>query len=181
MEVSLIVENDLVREVTINMGEPFLNRSAIPMLGEDDGQVVGEAFLIGNEYLEATAISMGNPHIVFMVDDIDQAPLYELGPQIEKDPRFPDRVNVEFIEILSENEMNFRVWERGSGVTEACGTGACAAVVTAILNGYARRNEDIVVHLQGGDLMIKWDDNDIVWMTGSAKIIASGTYFFQTK
>ena len=177
VEVSLTVIEGVVEEITINMGAPLLNRFEVPMLGKDNNHVISEPFWVGEECLELTAISMGNPHAVFIVDAIDEAPLRELGPIIEKDPCFPDRVNVEFIEIVSETEINFRVWERGSGVTQACGTGACAAVVVAVLNDYAKRNEAIVVHLQGGDLVIKWDHDGVVWMTGSAHTIASGTYY----
>jgi len=177
VEVSLTVVEGIVQEVTINMGAPLLNRFVVPMLGEDNNHVISEPFGLGEECLKLTALSMGNPHAVFIIEDIKEAPLYELGPIIEKDFRFPDRVNVEFIEIVSATEINFRVWERGSGVTEACGTGACAAVVAAVLNGHAKRNEDVVVHLQGGNLVIKWDHDGVVWMTGSAHKIATGTYY----
>ncbi|MBP1950104.1 diaminopimelate epimerase [Virgibacillus litoralis] len=178
VEAEVSVKADLVQEVTINMGEPILRRQAIPMVGEDTPQVVAEPFTVGDETLDITAVSMGNPHAVFFVDSIDTAPLYELGPIIEKDQRFPGGVNVEFIEVISSRELNFQVWERGSGVTQACGTGACSSVVAAILNGSVQRNEDIIVHLAGGDLVIKWDDNGSVWMTGGADVIASGTYIF---
>ncbi|MFB4169286.1 diaminopimelate epimerase [Virgibacillus sp. JSM 102003] len=177
VEAEVSVKAGLVQEVTINMGEPILRRQAIPMMGEDVPQVVAEPFTVGDEKLDVTAISMGNPHAVFFVDSIDAAPLYELGPIIEKDQRFPDGVNVEFIEVISKSELNFQVWERGSGVTQACGTGACASVVAAVLNGSVHRNEDIIVHLAGGDLVIKWDDNGSVWMTGGANVIATGTYY----
>ncbi|HLR52652.1 MAG TPA: diaminopimelate epimerase [Candidatus Avamphibacillus sp.] len=177
VEVSLTVVEEIVQEITISMGDPLLNRYEVPMLGEDNNHVISEPFWLGEDCLKLTALSMGNPHAVFIVDDIKEAPLYELGPIIEKDSRFPDRVNVEFIEIVSATEINFRVWERGSGVTEACGTGACAAVVAAVLNDYAKRNEAIVVHLQGGDLVIKWDHDGVVWMTGSAHMIATGTFY----
>lgn len=179
VEVSLKVLEGSVEEITINMGAPLLNRFAVPMLGDHNDRVISEPFWVGETCLKLTALSMGNPHAVFFVDAIDEAPLYELGPIIEKDTRFPDRVNVEFIEIKSRNEIIFRVWERGSGVTEACGTGACAAVVAAILNGYVNKNETIIVRLQGGNLVIKWDHHDIVWMTGSAHMIATGTYFYK--
>ncbi|SET34121.1 diaminopimelate epimerase [Oceanobacillus limi] len=178
VEAEILVEEGKVNDITVNMGSPILNRSAIPMLGDDDKHVINERFAIGDRDLHVTAVSMGNPHAVYFVDDIEQAPLYDLGPIIEKDERFPEGVNVEFIEVLSENELNFRVWERGSGVTQACGTGACAAAVASILNNNARKNETITVHLLGGDLQIKWDENDQVWMTGGADIIATGVYQF---
>ncbi|MGY0693244.1 diaminopimelate epimerase [Virgibacillus sp. FSP13] len=169
-------ENDDIKDITINMGKPVLNRAAIPMIGENNRFVVAEPFLIEGQQLEVTAVSMGNPHVVFFVNAIEEAPLYELGSVIEKDERFPEGVNAEFVEVLSDHEMNFRVWERGSGVTQACGSGACAAVVAAILNGYMERNEVICVHLSGGDLYIRWDSDSLVWMTGGAETIATGVF-----
>ncbi|WP_106496804.1 diaminopimelate epimerase [Lentibacillus sp. Marseille-P4043] len=172
-------ENDDIKDVTINMGKPTLNRAAIPMAGENEPFVVAEPFLIDGQQLEVTAVSMGNPHAVFFVDEIDKAPLYDLGPVIEKDKCFPEGVNVEFVEVLSEHEMNFRVWERGSGVTQACGSGACAAVVAAILNGYMKKDEKICVHLSGGNLVVRWDSDGSVWMTGGAETIATGVFYMK--
>ncbi|GEM05484.1 diaminopimelate epimerase [Halolactibacillus miurensis] len=170
-----------VNEVTIDMGAPILERQLIPMLGEKDNHVVNERFEVENETLFATAVSMGNPHVIFFVDDINQAPLYELGPVITNDNRFPEGVNVEFIEVISETEMHFRVWERGSGVTEACGTGACAATVASVLNGQSKRNEPVTVHLAGGDLTITWAHDGKVWMRGAAETITTGIYFDHSK
>jgi diaminopimelate epimerase len=167
-----------VDQVTINMGEPALQRTAIPMLGDETEAVIREDYTIEGQLLELTAVSMGNPHAVFFVEDIQDAPLYDLGPVIEKDTRFPEGVNVEFIQVVSERELHFRVWERGSGVTQACGTGACAAVVAAALNGLVSRGKDITVHLQGGDLVINWDENGMVWMSGEAKAIATGVFHY---
>lgn len=177
VEAEVLAESGNAGDVTVNMGEPVLKRSLIPMTGDHVSQVVAEPFRVGNTTLELTAVSMGNPHAVFFVDDITKAPLYELGPIIEKDSRFPDGVNVEFIEVASPNELNFRVWERGSGVTQACGTGACAAVVAAVLNGKAERGETVTVHLQGGDLNIKWANDGHVLMTGGAEVIADGEFY----
>lgn len=173
-----VTENDAeqVELITINMGQPQLKRVNIPMMGSDDPKVVAEPFDVNGEKLEVTAVSMGNPHAVFFVDAIDAAPLYDLGPVIERDSRFPEGVNVEFVEVVSPYELNFRVWERGSGVTQACGTGACAAVVASTLNHYCNQNETITVHLAGGDLSIKWDEAGNVWMTGDAQIIAKGVF-----
>lgn len=177
VDVKVSLENAKVNDITINMGKPMLTRSSIPMQGEDKEKVVAETFVAGDQEMNITAVSMGNPHAVFFVDDIKDAPLYELGPIIEKDGRFPEGVNVEFVEVVSGNELNFCVWERGSGVTEACGTGACAAVVAAILNGYVQKDVDVSVHLSGGDLVIRWTSNGPVWMTGGAEYIASGDYY----
>ncbi|MBM7097023.1 diaminopimelate epimerase [Bacillus sp. H-16] len=168
--------DEKVKAVTVNMGQPVMERKAIPMTGENAEIVVAEPFEAGGEELSLTAISMGNPHAVFFVDDINQAPLTTLGPVIEKDIRFPDWVNVEFVEIVSSNEMHFRVWERGSGITQACGTGACAAAVASVLNGHSKRDEEITVHLAGGDLTIRWDLEGEVWMTGPAEVICDGVY-----
>nr|WP_306798677.1 diaminopimelate epimerase [Oceanobacillus saliphilus] len=178
VESEVQLEGDQVQEITINMGAPDLRRMDIPMMGNDDPKVVSEPFIVNGEKLHVTAVSMGNPHAVFFVDNIEEAPLYELGPKIEKDMRFPEGVNVEFIEIVSPNEINFCVWERGSGVTQACGTGACAAVVASVLNNHVNRNEDVVVHLAGGDLTIKWDEYGDVWMTGGAEVIAEGIFTY---
>ncbi|WP_284141448.1 MULTISPECIES: diaminopimelate epimerase [unclassified Virgibacillus] len=175
------VEDGRVTLITIDMGKPVLNRASIPMLGKDIPTVIAEPFQIAGRELFVTPLFMGNPNAVFFVERIEEAPLHELGPLIEKDSRFPEGVNVEFIEIVSETEMNFRVWERGSGATQACGTGACAAVVAAILNKRANRNTTIHVHLEGGDLNIKWDEHGHVWMTGGAEIVATGKYHFSVK
>ncbi|WP_419720205.1 diaminopimelate epimerase, partial [Oceanobacillus massiliensis] len=125
VESEVLLADGQVQEITINMGAPLLRRMDIPMMGNDDSQVVSEPFIVNGKKLEVTAVSMGNPHAVFFVDNIHDAPLHELGPVIEKDMRFPEGVNVEFIEVVSANEINFAVWERGSGITQACGTGAC--------------------------------------------------------
>jgi diaminopimelate epimerase len=178
VDVEVMVNNGKVDEITINMGKPRLNRSQVPMSGEEQDSVVNEPFLIRDQVLHVTAVSMGNPHAVFFVDKIEDAPLYDLGELIEKDPRFPEGVNVEFVEVVNDQELNFRVWERGSGVTMACGTGACAAVVAATLNQLVSENQTIVVHLDGGDLMITWDEEGMVWMTGGAEVIATGIFHY---
>ncbi|QTN01533.1 diaminopimelate epimerase [Sediminibacillus dalangtanensis] len=174
----VFLDGDVVEEVTVDMGKPTLNRRGIPMLGNDE-TVISEAFEVSHHPLELTAVSMGNPHAVFFVEDIDEAPLYDLGPLITNDERFPEGVNVEFIEIISETEMHFRVWERGSGVTQACGTGACAAAVASILNGYAQKDTEICVHLSGGDLFIKWAADGRVWMRGKAETTTTGTFYWK--
>ncbi len=174
----VFLDGDTVEEVTVDMGKPILNRQAIPMLGNDD-TVISEVFEVNQHLLELTAVSMGNPHAVFFVEDINDAPLYDLGPLITNDDRFPEGVNVEFIEMISETEMHFRVWERGSGVTQACGTGACAAAVASILNGYAQKDTEVCVHLSGGDLFIKWAGDGRVWMRGKAETTTTGTFYWK--
>ncbi|WP_117169004.1 diaminopimelate epimerase [Paraliobacillus sediminis] len=173
------VTNELVEEVTVDMGEPILNRNSIPMTGEDDAQVVLEAFQVSHHPLQLTAVSMGNPHAVFFVEDIEEAPLNDLGPIITHDHRFPEGVNVEFVEVINETEIHFRVWERGSGITQACGTGACAAVVATILNGYATKDQVVTVHLSGGDLAIRWGLDNHVWMKGKAETTIEGVFIWK--
>lgn len=121
-----------------------------------------------------TCVSMGNPHCVVFVDYVDGVDLEKLGPLFENDPLFPERVNTEFIRVIDENTIKMRVWERGSGETWACGTGACAAAVAAVENGYCKKNEDITVKLKGGDLVIRYTD-DAVYMTGNAVKAFEGT------
>lgn len=162
--------------VTINMGKPILSRQNIPMTGQGSEKVIAESFEIEGHLLKLTAVSMGNPHAVFFVPDIKNSPHETLGKMIEKDKRFPEGINVEFIQVKSPVSLDFRVWERGSGVTKACGTGACAAVVASVLNGFSKKNEEVQVHLEGGDLFIQWLENGDVLMTGPASYIASGTF-----
>ncbi|MDX8290210.1 diaminopimelate epimerase [Metabacillus indicus] len=173
-------EGSVISKVTIDMGEPLLTRSEIPMQGNPEEKAVNTPLeFCGKQYM-GTAVSMGNPHLVFYVDDIETAPVLTLGPVVEKDPLFPDSVNVEFVEVVSENELHFRVWERGSGVTMACGTGACAAVVSSVLNGFTKRGEDTTVHLAGGDLLINWSEEGNVFMTGPAEVICTGVYYYNS-
>ncbi|MDF0727424.1 diaminopimelate epimerase [Cytobacillus sp. S13-E01] len=178
VEAEIHVNNGIVSSITINMGNPRLKRSELPMVGEEVNQIVNEPVEFLGQKLRMTGVSMGNPHAIFYVDSIDDAPLTTLGPVIEKDKRFPEGVNVEFLEIINEHEINFRVWERGSGITQACGTGACAAVVASVLNGKTKRNEKTVVHLAGGDLDITWTAEGHVLMTGPAELICTGNYFY---
>ena len=176
-----VFPNDgVVNQVSIDMGAAHLKRKDIPMVveGRDpESQVVDETFLVDSTELKVTAVSMGNPHAVFFVDDIGESPLETLGPVIEKDPRFPEAVNVEFVEKVNATEMNFRVWERGSGITQACGTGACAAVVASVLNGFSQVGEEVTVHLEGGDLFITVTNDRRVIMRGPAEKVAEGEFF----
>ncbi|PGS48379.1 diaminopimelate epimerase [Bacillus sp. AFS041924] len=172
------VENDIVNQVTVNMGKPIFQRSLIPMIGNEQ-EYAKDQILFEEKSYEFSGVSMGNPHAVFEVSDIKKAPLTTLGPIVEKHKLFPESVNVEFIECLPHNEINFVVWERGSGVTQACGTGACAAVVAMIQDGKYQRDEAITVHLQGGDLQITWSTDGDVWMKGPAVTITEGIYYTQ--
>lgn len=178
VDAKVVVEDGIVTEVTVDMGEPRLQRSQIPMTGDDTSQVVAEKAIFGGEEYEITTVSMGNPHVIFYLNDIEEAPLTTLGPIVEKDARFPEGVNVEFVEVVNEHELHFRVWERGSGITQACGTGACAAVVASVLNNRTKRNVPTTVHLAGGDLEITWTTEGRVLMKGPAEVICTGEYYY---
>ncbi|EJL28595.1 diaminopimelate epimerase [Brevibacillus sp. BC25] len=164
-----------VDQVTIDMGEPRFERAAIPMTGIPEEQVREEVIEVGGTAFTMTAISMGNPHAILFVDEVKEEDVRHYGPMIEYHEWFPERTNVEFIQILNQEEILFRVWERGSGVTLACGTGACAAAVAAHLSGKTGRK--VTVHLAGGDLFIEWKEADNrVHMTGPATEVFSGKY-----
>ncbi|MFB7139254.1 diaminopimelate epimerase [Gottfriedia sp. NPDC056225] len=178
VKATVHVENNVVNQVTVNMGKPVFQRTQIPMTGNEQ-EFAKDKILFEEEYYEFSAVSMGNPHAVFEVSDIKNAPLTTLGPFVEKHELFPESVNVEFIECLPHNEINFSVWERGSGITQACGTGACAAVVAMVQESKYNRDEPITVHLQGGDLQITWSADGDVLMKGPAVTITEGIYYTQ--
>ena len=172
--LKLTVENGKVKKVRVNMGEPILKPSEIPVVGDGD-KLVAVPIVVDNQVYEMTCVSMGNPHAVVFLDDVENLKIEEIGPRFEQHERFPDRVNTEFVERIDRKNLKMRVWERGSGETMACGTGACATAVAAILNGYAER--DVTVHLLGGDLEISWDETDnCVYMTGPAATVFTGEF-----
>ncbi|NGP46629.1 diaminopimelate epimerase [Bacillaceae bacterium SIJ1] len=173
------VEGGQAKAIEINMGAPIFNSHEIPFLFDGETPVVAQELQFGGTDVTATVLSMGNPHAVIFVDDITSAPIETLGPKIERDDQFPDGVNIEFIEKINRHEYNFAVWERGSGRTRACGTGACAAGVAAVLNGLSERDEDILIHLEGGDLVIRWGADHDVHMTGDARVVCRGIYYFK--
>lgn len=164
---SLDVQDGKVRTVTVDMGCPGLARAEIPMVGPPDDEPVTEEPLTveGREY-KITCVSMGNPHCVLFVDAVADAPVGTLGPLLERHKAFPARINVEFVQVQAPTVLRMRVWERGSGETLACGTGASASAVAASLTGRAERA--CTVKLLGGDLQIEWRDNDHVFLTGPA-------------
>jgi diaminopimelate epimerase len=172
-----------VSTVTVDMGAPRLLKSEIPMVGAAHSMTVNEPVAVegvsgpNGEQWRMTVVSMGNPHTVMFVPDVANVPLTEIGPKIEFAPVFPERINVEFIAVKNRREIDFRVWERGSGITQACGTGACAAVVAGVLNGQLDRGESVTVHLPGGDLDIVYSEEGRVFMTGPAAFICDGTYY----
>lgn len=171
--IVLTIKNGKAEKARVDMGEPILKPELIPVVGEGD-KLVNEPILVDGREYRMTCVSMGNPHaVVFMDEDVKTLELEKIGPKFENHERFPKRTNTEFMKVLDRNTMDMRVWERGSGETWACGTGTCASVVAAVLNGLTERN--VLVHLLGGDLEILWDENDNhVYMTGPATTVFDG-------
>ena len=161
-----------VERVRVNMGPPRLSREEIPMNGSPAAQVVAEELTVLDKTFRITCVSMGNPHCIIYVDDVDSFPVATYGPLIENHQLFPRRTNVEFIQIISRTEVKQRTWERGAGETLACGTGASAVCVAGVLNNLTDRN--ILNHLAGGDLELEWVENGPVFMTGPATEVFSG-------
>ena len=170
--IELTVRGGKAVAAKVDMGAPILNPADIPMDYPGD-TVVDQPLEVNGSSYRVTAVSMGNPHCVTFVDDVDSLPLDLIGPHFERHPAFPDRVNTEFVRVIDDHTLQMRVWERGSGETWACGTGACATVVAACLNGYCRKGEDITVHLRGGDLVIRYTDATVM-MTGPAAAVFEG-------
>ncbi|MFV0527824.1 MAG: diaminopimelate epimerase [Lachnospiraceae bacterium] len=170
--LELTVQDGQVAAVRVNMGTPQLQAEKIPIVSENE-QVLGQPITIDGTVYSMTGVSMGNPHAVVFVDDVEAVRIEKTGPLFEFDKAFPERVNAEFVKVLDDHTLQMRVWERGTGETLACGTGACAAAVAAILNGYTK--EEVTVRLLGGDLNIVWDRKaDNVYMTGSATTVFEG-------
>jgi carbamoyl-phosphate synthase large subunit len=172
-KLELFTESKTVYSVKVNMGCAELKPEKIPvkLLGES---VIAKPISIGGKEYAITCVSMGNPHAVVFCENTDNLDLANIGPLFENNELFPDRINTEFIEVVNRNHLKMRVWERGSGETRACGTGACAAVVAAVLNGHCARGTDIKVQLLGGDLIINYTD-EAVFMTGGCKKVFDGT------
>lgn len=164
-----IGKDNKVAKVQVDMGKPSLEPKKIPVISEDNRKEV----IINNETINLKCVSMGNPHAIIVVDSVDNINIEKFGPIIENDPSFPEKTNVEFIEILDDKNIKMRVWERGTGETLACGTGACASAVICNLEGYTKEN--INVHLLGGILQIKLDkNNNHVYMIGPAITVYEG-------
>lgn len=170
--LKLEVVDGKVEFVTVNMGAPQLDPKLIPV-AMDKERIVDTPVYIGDSKYNITCVSMGNPHCITFVDHTVKLPIEKIGPEFENDQLFPNRVNAEFVKIINRKEVKMRVWERGTGETLACGTGACAVTVACILNGLTE--DEITVHLLGGDLRVKWDqDENVVYMTGPAKVVFDG-------
>ena len=171
--LKLKIEEGKVASATVDMGRPILTPSEIPVISDKD-KFIYEAVNVDDKDWYLTCISMGNPHAVTFVDDTKSLDLPVVGPKFEFNKIFPNRTNTEFIKVISRNELEMRVWERGSGETLACGTGACASAYAAMLNGLA--DNEVTVHLLGGDLIIKYDQNtDHIFMTGPCETVFSGS------
>lgn len=170
--LKLHLENGEVDKVTVDMGEPIFTPQNIPILSEKERYVNEEVEVLGKKFL-MTSLSMGNPHGVIFVDNVKEFPVEAIGRELEKNSIFPNRANIEFVEVLDHHSANMRVWERGSGETLACGTGTCASVVAGVLTGVLDRKS--TVHLLGGDLYIEWNEIDNhVYMTGNATTVFTG-------
>ncbi|MFZ3193923.1 MAG: diaminopimelate epimerase [Moraxellaceae bacterium] len=158
--------------VQVNMGYPRTEPDQIPFHAEQAAATYQVDVL--DQSVELDVVNMGNPHTVLVVDDVKTAPVATLGAALESHTQFPQRVNVGFMQVLNRREINLRVFERGTGETLACGTGACAAVVSGIRRGLLDAGQDIRVHLRGGDLSIRWQSGDVVWMTGPTASVYEG-------
>lgn len=169
--LKLDITGGRMRSARVDMGEPGLMRSEIPMKGENT-KVIGEPLKVAGKKIEITGVSLGNPHCVTFVDRVEDYPVEKLGPLIENHPSFPRRTNVEFVEVVNPREINMRVWERGVGETLACGSGSCASVVAAALS--ERTTRKVTVHLRGGDLLIEWLGDNHLYMTGPAEEVFEG-------
>ncbi len=173
LALDLDVSDGKCHRVRVDMGEPILESHRIPTTLAGDPPINAPLVVDGQTYA-VTCVSMGNPHCVQFVADVDRAAVHGLGAKIEIDPHFPKRVNVEFVEVVSRGEVRMRVWERGSGETWACGTGACAVAVAGVLAG--RTDRRLLVHLLGGDLELHWPEGGHVFMTGPAVEVFSGEW-----
>jgi diaminopimelate epimerase len=173
LTLDLEVADGLVERVRVNMGKPILQPQRIPTTFPGD-RVVNVPLTIGDRTFPVTCVSMGNPHCITYVEEPTDPWVLEVGPQVEIDRHFPKKVNAEFVQVISPREVRMRVWERGSGETLACGTGASAVCVAGVLSGRTERK--ILAHLPGGDLELEWGDDDCVYMTGPAVEVFSGQW-----
>ena len=174
-ELSLYSFGGEVRSVRVNMGKAVLDPAKIPVdLAPLNGKVIAREAEIGGKKYSISCVSMGNPHCVVFCDRVDAVDVPTVGPLFESSPLFPDRVNTEFVRVVNRNTLKMRVWERGNGETLACGTGACAAVVSAVENGFCDKGVDVTVKVRGGELTVCYTD-ETVFLTGNASYIFSGT------
>ncbi len=171
--LELTIKDGKAELIKVDMGKAILKAEDIPVIFEGCDTVIAKPLLVDGKEQIVTCVSMGNPHCVTFVEDVDSLELEKIGPHFETHKAFPQRVNTEFVKVINDHTLQMRVWERGSGETWACGTGACATVVAAVENGYCKKGEDITVHLRGGDLVINYTD-ETVFMTGPATKVFDG-------
>ena len=166
--------------ITVNMGQPQFAPQDVPFVLRSGEQAGEKSYIVVNELDSAqmSLLSMGNPHAVMLVEDTASAPVAEWGAALQNHPRFPARVNVGFMQVVDAHHIRLRVFERGSGETQACGTGACAAVVSGVRWGLLAAGEDVRVSLPGGDLYIRWSEGEPVWMTGPAVTVFEGELYY---
>ncbi len=170
--LELNLENGKVASAKVNMGNPILKAKDIPVISDKEKVIAQDIQIRGKNY-SVTCVSMGNPHAIIYVDSTDDLKIEEIGPYFEKNELFPEQINTEFVQILDRQNLKMRVWERGSGETLACGTGACASLVATVLNGLC--DNTATLHLLGGNLKITWDqESDTVYMEGPATTVFTG-------
>ena len=172
--LTLYPENGKVQTVLVDMGKAILNPASIPMKAEGE-EFISKPVEVNGKNVNITAVSMGNPHAVTFVDDVESLDLEKIGPDYENHPLFPERVNTEFAKIIDDHTVMMRVWERGSGETWACGTGACACAVACVKNGFFPYDKEITVKLRGGDLYITYKNDGTVLMRGPAETVFTGS------
>lgn len=170
--LKLFVENGEAKGALVDMGKAILKAEDIPVIYDSD-TVINKPLDVDGKIYDVTCVSMGNPHCVVFLDNVKNLELEKIGPSFEFNKAFPDRINTEFAKVIDENTIEMRVWERGSGETWACGTGACATAVAAVENGFCKKGEDITLRLRGGELTIKYTD-ETVFMTGPATKVFDG-------
>jgi diaminopimelate epimerase len=169
--ITVFPENGKAKLIKVDMGEPILKASDIPVVSNEE-KVIDEIIFVDDKEYRMTCVSMGNPHAVVLLDP-DTLKIEEIGPKFENHVRFPERINTEFIKIIDRKNVKMRVWERGTGETLACGTGCCATTVACILNNLT--DSEITVHVRGGDINVKWDkETNHVFMTGPAEFVFDG-------
>jgi len=174
-KLKLFVQNGIVDSATVDMGKAILNPEQIPVKikGLKFNTVVNYPVTINQKEYHITCVSMGNPHVVIFTNHLDNLDIEKVGSAFEYDPIFPERVNVDFVQVINQTTLKMRVWERGTGETWSCGTGACAAAVAAILNGYCNKDKEITVKLKGGNMLIKYTD-ETVFLSGKAEKVYEG-------
>ena len=175
--LNMHLNDGIVDTVTVDMGEPVLDPVEIPVVSTDGKNLVNSPVNTTSGEFKITSVSMGNPHGVIFTDDLSKVDVHTTGRELEVHPMWPEKANIEFAQVINGSEIKMRVWERGSGETMACGTGACATVVASVLCG--KTNREVTMHLLGGDLYIVWDEaTNHVMMTGPAEFICDGEFYF---